>query len=113
MGSGFVVSNETSEPLTSEVASRSADPYTPVKAWARNDPAERGEQLAANDGHAAATGRAGGDGCGTTGMGEEAFATAWETGRAMPLDDAIAQAVAFLDIVKHDRAAIPQETPAQ
>ena len=46
-------------------------------------------------------------------LGEEGFAAAWETGETMPLDDAIVQAVAFLDTVKHDRAAIPQETTAQ
>src|ERR1022692_2832624 len=39
IGSGLLVSNETSEPLTSALASRSADPYAPVKACARSDPA--------------------------------------------------------------------------
>src|SRR6478672_8651828 len=34
IGSGFLVSKATSAPLTSEVASRWADPYAPVKAWA-------------------------------------------------------------------------------
>src|SRR5450631_1090539 len=39
IGRESVVSNETSESFTSEVASVCCDPYTPVKACARNEPA--------------------------------------------------------------------------
>ena len=39
MGSGLLVSNCASAPLTLEVASRWVEPYTPVKAWARSEPA--------------------------------------------------------------------------
>src|SRR5450631_3366495 len=39
MGRGCVVSNETSDSFTSEVASVCCDPYTPVKACARSEPA--------------------------------------------------------------------------
>ena len=39
MGRGLLVSKDTVELLTCEVASRSADPYTPVKACALSDPA--------------------------------------------------------------------------
>ncbi len=45
MGSGLVVSKATSAPLTSEVASRSADPYAPVKACARKLPAALSGQI--------------------------------------------------------------------
>src|SRR5208282_3516527 len=45
IGSGLLVSNETSEPLTSALAPRSAEPYAPVKAWARNDPAAESGKL--------------------------------------------------------------------
>ena len=39
MGKGLLVSNCASAPFTVEVASRWVEPYTPVNACARSDPA--------------------------------------------------------------------------
>jgi hypothetical protein len=57
IGNGLLVSNETSEPRTSAVAPRSAEPYAPVNAWARSEPAAESGKLTSAEAWSIGTGQ--------------------------------------------------------